>query len=67
MLYRVISLLIFAFMLNAPASAQLFSPYACPPGFRWGWDQHCHPAALRPEHRFVEPHRLVEPRLFHRR
>jgi hypothetical protein len=67
MLRGVIALVLFAFTLSAPASAQLFSPYACPPGFRWGWDQHCHPAAFHPEHRSVEPHRFVEPRLFHQR
>lgn len=67
MLYGVISLLLFAFMLSAPAHAQFFSPDACPPGFRWGWDQRCHPAAFRPNNQFVKPHRSVEPRLFHDR
>jgi hypothetical protein len=65
--YGVVSLMLFAFMLSAPANAQLFSPDACPPGFRWGWDLHCHPAAYHPNHRLVAPHRVVEPRLFPQR
>lgn len=63
MRYAVMSLLLLVFMPGAPANAQLFSPYACPPGFRWGWDLHCHPAAFHPEHQWGAPHRFEEPRL----
>jgi len=60
--YRAISLTLFAFMLSAPANAQLFTPNACPPGFRWGWDLHCHPAAYHPKYRFIAPHRATSRR-----
>lgn len=63
MLYRLILIILAAFVLSVPASAQLFSSYACPPGFRAGFDFRCHPAVFhqRPyvkgiHHRFSGEH-----------
>jgi len=65
--YGVISLMLFALMLSAPANAQLFTPDACPSGFRWGWDLHCHPAAYRPHYGLIVPRRLGESRVSRQR
>ncbi len=46
MLSRLLLLMLAAFVLSVPTSAQLFSPYACPPGFRAGFDGRCHPAVF---------------------
>jgi hypothetical protein len=63
MLYRLILLILASFVLSVSASAQLFSPYACPPGFRVGFDGRCYPAVLhqrpyvkRTHHRFSGEH-----------
>lgn len=61
MLYCLILLMLGALLM--PASAQLFSPYACPPGFRVGFDSRCHPAVFHQQpyvkrfhHRFDSEH-----------